>query len=124
MDYYGDFETWLHDVAEEKIFKVQKVRKIWTPEELENKYADEEEYEIVKANATLVEIIPLGGELNNAQDYLLGFRDNWVHTEIIDKEYKSCVKFDNYVDYYKLSEIILTDNTENWKEELKECGIE
>ena len=123
MDYYGDFETWLHDVVEDKVFKVDKLRKIWTPEELENKYVDQDEYETVIDYGTLVEVVPLGGELNNTQDYLLGFKDNWVSIDIVNKEFKSKIESSCYLHYYKLSDILLTDNTENWKENLRDNSI-
>ena len=114
MEYFGDFETWLHDIAEDKMFKVERLRKIWTPEELENKYIDQAEYEAVIDYGSLVEVVPLGGELNNAQDYLLGFKDNWVSTDITNKEFVSQIMSGSEIHYYKLSEITLTDSTEYW----------
>lgn len=124
MDYFGDFETWLHDVAEEKTFEISIIRKIWTPEEMENKYTDEDEYKLFTEYADLVEVIPLGGTLNKAKDYLLGFKVKWIHTEVVDHEYKSEVCYNDDIVYFKLSDIILTDNTVHWKEELKESCIE
>lgn len=113
IDYFGDFETWLHDVAEDKTFRIWRVRKLRTEEEPEKKFIDK--YAIVNQYCDLVEVIPLGGHLNEAKDYLLGFRDKWISDNKIESE--------KLIQYYKLSDIQLNDITEVWKNQLKEYNI-
>ena len=108
MDYFGDFETWLHDVAEDKTFKIVKLRRKRTAEEPDY-------YQIVNQYCDLVEVIPLDGVLNEAKDYLLGFRDKWISDNKIESE--------KIIQYYKLSDIELTDVTEVWKKQLKKYNI-
>ena len=119
MEYYGDFETWAHDVGEDKVFSVQLLKEKFTPEEEANKYTDESIYEEVHEYAIIKEIIPLGEE-GKIYDYLIGFEEVWIDCEVVDGTYQYNVKSFDEIKYYRLSQILLTDVTKRWKRELLE----
>lgn len=100
-----DLETWLLDFNEEKVFKIYRRKTIFTPYEQDKKFSDAEVWECVSESARIVEAI----ELPN-KDTLLGFRDIWY--EDVNDELKLTTS--SFIDYYPLSEIQLTDISEEF----------
>ena len=100
-----DLETWLLDFNEEKVFKIYRRKDVFTPYEQDQKFSDESVWECVSESARVVEAI----ELPN-KDTLLGFRDIWYDDE--HNEWK--LKTPALIDYYPLSEIQLTDISEEF----------
>ena len=96
-----DLETWLLDFNEEKIFRIHRRKTVFTPYEQEKKFSDAEVWECVSESARVVEVI----ELPN-KDTLLGFRDVWYEDENLTTS--------SFIDYYPLSEIQLTDISEEF----------
>ena len=116
-DYFADFETYLHDEGSDRIFKVLRRRKIFTPFEQEKKYVDEDEYTSVYDTCTIESVIAL------PNDFLIGLRDIYVETNTVNHEYISDIVVGQSIDYYLLSDLILKDVTEFWNETLEECGL-
>lgn len=100
-----DLETWLLDFNDEKIFRIHRRKTVFTPYEQEKKFSDAEVWECVSESARVVEAI----ELPN-KDTLLGFRDVWY--EDVKDELKLTTS--SFIDYYPLSEIQLTDISEEF----------
>lgn len=100
-----DLETWLLDFNEEKIFKIYRRKTLFTPYEQAHKFSDEQVWECVSESARIVEAI----ELPN-KDTLLGFRT--VYYEDVNDELKFTMS--TFIDYYPLSEIQLTDISEEF----------
>ena len=105
-----DFETWLHDVGYDRIFRMLKLRRVgdWTPYEIGQKYIDQDQYEDNHYNfIKIVEVIELPDK-----DILIGYK------EIVDYEDLDANKFDNLPIYYKkLSQIELSFFSNDMKKE-------
>lgn len=104
--FYTDLETWLFDFHDEKIFMIERKKSLFTPYEQNEKFVDDSVWETVSESAKIVEAI----ELPN-KDVLLGFRSIWYEdvrdddNSLIDVRLKQS----EFIDYYPLSEIKLTD---------------
>lgn len=86
-----DFETWLHDVGEDRLFRFLVYKRSYTPYEQAERFIDQTEFEdIMFSFGRIEEAIDLGG------DWLLGIR----------QEFDGDVS--ETVEYYKLSEIRLS----------------
>lgn len=94
-DSFGDIYTWLHDVAENRVFRFWVFRRIFTPYEQEQKFSDESQYEDNSCKLGYIR------ELINLEngDYLIGF-------ELVINEYGE-VEDTTSLEYYKFSEIRL-----------------
>lgn len=94
-DSFGDIYTWLHDVAENRVFRFWVYRRMFTPYEKEQKFSDESQYEDNSCKLGYIR------ELINLEngDYLIGF-------ELVVNEYGE-VEDATSLEYYKLSEIRL-----------------
>lgn len=106
-----DLDTWLLDFNEEKVFMIHRRKTIFTPYEQEKKFLDEEIWECVSESARVVEAI----ELPN-KDTLLGFRDIW-YEDVRDENnclIETRLTKSSFIDYYPLSEIQLTDISEEF----------
>lgn len=102
-----DFETWLHDVGRDRIFRMFEFRRIgdWTPEEIEKKWSDQSQY--VEDESIFVKIreaieLP-DGEILLGLQYIYDWSD-------LDME--DCV-----INYRKLSQIELSYFPNDMKEE-------
>lgn len=106
-----DLETWLLDFNEEKIFRIYRRKDVFTPYEQEKKFMDETVWECVSESAKIVEAI----ELPN-KDTLLGFRNIWNEDVRDDNNTLIDTKLvqSSFIDYYPLSEIQLTDISEEF----------
>lgn len=106
-----DFDTWLLDFHDEKIFSVYRRKTIFTPYEQDKKFSDETVWEQVTNAAKIVEAIILP---NN--DVMLGFRDVW-YDDVRDDDGNQInmpIEENSFIDYYPLSEIKLTDISEEF----------
>lgn len=98
---WGDIYTWLHDEAEDRVFRLWVFKKMFTPYEQEQKFIDESIFEDVHCKLVRIkELIELADG-----DYLIGFQET-------DRD-------DLYIEYYKLSEIRL-DYCQSDKERLED----
>ena len=89
-----DFETWLHDVGGDRLFRFLVYKRSYTPYEQKNCFIDQTEFDDISYNfGRIEEAVDLGS------DWLLGIR----------QEYDGDVS--EMVEYYKLSEIRLS-----WRE--------
>lgn len=99
-------------ILHQRIYSVFKRKTIFTPEEVSNKYIDQEtsEYlgDYLMSSAT---ILP-----NN--DVLIGFRSTYIDVEIVDHEYHNSQVISKRIEYYKLSEIDIADITVQFNKEL------
>ena len=88
-DSWGDIHTWLHDVGEDRVFRLWVFKKMFTPYEQDEKFLDESVYVDDTCKFVMIkELIELPDG-----DLLIGFQDT---------------DNDNlYLEYYKLSEIRL-----------------
>lgn len=68
---YADMETWLHDFADERVVRVWKYKKSFTPLEQEKKYIDQSPYEEDVAKYCWLEEVV---ELDNGR-VMFGFKD-------------------------------------------------
>lgn len=106
-----DLETWLLDFNEEKVFKIYRRKDVFTPYEQDQKFSEESIWECVSESARVVEAI----ELPN-KDTLLGFRNIWYEdirdddNSLVDERLVTST----FIDYYPLSEIQLTDISEEF----------
>lgn len=86
---WGDIHIWLSDEAEDRVFRLWVFKRMFTPYEQEEKFTDESVYEDDTCKFVMIkEIIELADG-----DYLIGFQD-------ADRD-------DEYLEYFKLSEIRL-----------------
>ena len=98
---WEDIHTWLSDEAEDRVFRMWVFKRMFTPYEQEEKFTDESVYEDTTCKFVMIkELI----ELANG-DYLIGFQDT-------DRD-------DEYLEYFKLSEIRLDYRPED-KERLED----
>lgn len=68
---WTDLDTWMHDNSDERIFRVWRYKKVFTPLEQEKKYIDQSCYESDIAQFMwLDEVIEMGGGR-----FMFGFRD-------------------------------------------------
>lgn len=89
-DFFGDFETWLHDVGEDRVFRVNVYKRMFTPYEQAKQFTDETEFvDTYSKPVRIKEVIPLGNG-----DFYIGFVSAYAECKDIE--------------YYKLSEIRLT----------------
>lgn len=101
-----DLETWLHDIGEDRIFRILEYRKPgqYTPYEMENKFVDESLYiENIYKHVIIEEVIELPDK-----DLLIGFKeveDILDYNEYGEEEKE--IKIRNAIEYLKLSEIRL-----------------
>lgn len=97
-----DFETWLHDVGYNRVFRMLKLRRVgdWTPYEMEQKFIDESQYESgYYSFVKIIEAIELPDK-----DILIGYKEILEDTyEIDDEDWKKCP-----IHYKKLSQIELS----------------
>jgi len=104
--YYGDFETFMHDDGDGRIFRMLVYKKIFTPLEQEKKYIDQGVYtDICYQDVVVKEVIPLG---DNSEDLLIGFQYLYDYDDYGADEYD--------VHYHKLSDIELLYSPLNEKE--------
>ena len=107
MDIYGDLETFMHDVGEDRIFQLLIYKKVYTPYEQEQKFRDESVYtDNSYQDIKIKEVIPLDG------DILLGVQPLFDY-EDLDSE-------NPRIEYHKLSDIELSYNPATEKEYLYE----
>jgi len=116
MNYFDNMPEFL-EKNKSNVYSLQVIKKVFTPYEQNEKFSDEDIYETVFDTCVIDTVINLGN------DYLIGFRLTYINTDIIDDEYKSEIIIDSDISYYKLSEILLTDITLQWLNDLKECGL-
>lgn len=100
---YGDWETFMHDVGEDRIFRMLQYKKIFTPAEIEHKYIDQSIYtDNTYQDVTIEEWIVLEEDILLGLAYLYDYDD-----------------FENdnpTIHYHKLSDIELTYDPELDKE--------
>lgn len=98
MDFYGDFDTFIHDIGEDRIFQMLVFKKIFTPYEQDRKFINESKYTSDSyRDIKIREIIML------PNDILLGIQELYDDYEELEEE--------NYtIEYYKLSDIELSYN--------------
>lgn len=114
-----DFNEWASKELKKTVFCVRLRKDNYTPLEVEQKYMDEDHYTLVHEYAKVEKII----ELPSGTDCLIGFREMWIHTDIIYKEYHSYIQKSDKVCYYRLSQILFDDVTKTWKEECRTEGV-
>lgn len=100
-----DLETWLLDTGQERIFRLWKYKRMFTPYEQEKQFCDESQYESSQASFIIIkEVIELPDK-----DVLIGYQELFQYSDL---------EIDNpYIYYVKLSEIVLNYNPEDMKEE-------
>lgn len=99
-------------IFRKRIYSVFKRKTIFTPEEVSNKYVDQETSEYLGDYLMYLAItLP-----NN--DVLIGFRSTYIDVEIVDHEYHNFQVISKRIEYYKLSEIDITDITVQFNKEL------
>lgn len=104
-DVMTDFETWLHDNGD-RIYRYWIYKRMFTPEEMDKKWSDQSCYE---NDECFYGIIREAIELPDG-DILLGFVDpEAVGTDV-----------ENYINYYKLSQIDLVFDPTDAKEFLED----
>ena len=99
-----DFETWLLDESDTRIFRYLIYKKIYTPHEQDKKYIDESEYEN-GGHYTLAKIEE-AIDLNNG-NWMLGMREVYEDGSV-----------SKHLEYVKLDEIRLMSFDEDQKIEL------
>lgn len=100
-----DWETFIHDYNDEKIFKVSRYKKIYTPFEQEKKYIDEITMDYLgdyMLNSSI--------ELPN-KELLVGMIRVYVDEKTIDGKIVETLKIGDKVDYFHLKDIELSDIT-------------
>ena len=105
MEFMTDWETFMLDFADEKIFRVSQVKKVFTPYEQEQKFTDEQHTETLGDYRIASSI-----ELPN-KELLVGLRPVYVNEEIIDKEFVETLELGENIEYYALKDILLVDIT-------------
>lgn len=97
-----------------KVFAVYKTKKIFTPEEIENKYCDQEtEENLGEYCISSMVVLP-------DNDVLIGFTSTYVDTQIIDHVWQTTQITSDKIEYYKLSDIHIVDITIDFYKELEE----
>jgi hypothetical protein len=97
MDMYGDFETFMHDVGEDRICQMLVFKKMFTPYEQEQKFRDESVYvNDCYDDVKIREVVQL------QDDLLIGVQFITDTDDLDDDNYR--------IQYYKLSDIELAYN--------------
>ena len=104
MDYHGDFQTFMHDVGEDRIFQMLVFKKMFTPYEQDKKFKDETVYTDRMQDIKIREVIQL------ENDIMLGVQ---IICDIDDLDEEN-----RRLEYYLLSEIRLGYNPAVEKEYL------
>lgn len=107
-NYAKDFKEW----AKDKYFIISELKAMFTPYEQAEKFEDEQLYEQVTDGCFIVDAIQISDN-----DMLIGIKDYW---EQVDKKTRTYfLEISSRIQYYKLSQISLTDITST---ESKEYG--
>lgn len=92
---YGDFETFMHDVGEDRVFRMLEYKKIFTPYEQDKKFIDQSVYtDTCYQDVTIEEWTVLEEDILLGLAYLYDYEDFENNNPIIH--------------YHKLSDIELT----------------
>lgn len=105
IDFWTDWETFLHDFGDDLIFRVHKHKKIFTPYEQDRKFCDENLTENMGDFKIACSV-----ELPN-KELLVGMRKVCVDEELVDGEYVETLSLGENVEYFMLKDISLTDVT-------------
>ena len=105
MEFMTDWETFMLDFSDEKILRVYRHKKVFTPHEQDKKYIDErimDEIGDYRLNSSI--------ELPNG-DLLVGMRPVYVNEEIIDHQFVETLEIGDRIDYFHLKDIEFSDVT-------------
>lgn len=100
-----DWETFMLDFHDEKILRVYRYKKVFTPHEQDKKYIDErimDEIGDYVLNSSI--------ELPNG-DLLVGMKRVYVNEEIIDHQFVETLEVSDRIDYFHLKDIEFSDIT-------------
>ena len=114
MENYNEGLAWQY--MQGKIFRVSKLKEMFTPLEQSEKYDDETIYDELYEYAKLEVVLPLPV----MKDYWLGFRGIYIDIDIVNKEYVYKEQQYNNIEYVLLSKVRLLDVSEQWEIE-KSC---
>ena len=105
MEFMTDWETFMLDFHDEKILRVYRYKKVFTPHEQDKKYIDErimDEIGDYMLNSSI--------ELPNG-DLLVGMKRVYVNEEIIDHQFVETLEVSDRIDYFHLKDIEFSDIT-------------
>lgn len=105
MEFMTDWETFMLDFHDEKILRVYRYKKVFTPHEQDKKYIDErimDEIGDYVLNSSI--------ELPNG-DLLVGMKRVYVNEEIIDHQFVETLEVSDRIDYFHLKDIEFSDIT-------------
>lgn len=116
MILYGDLETFFHDEADKKVFRVKS-------KQSELSASSINENNSLLNFCQIVEVITLDNS-----DYMIGFRGLCIKygykDETKDKTVVKLECFDNDIHYYNFSDICLSDVTVDWDNLCKREKVE
>lgn len=116
MNYFNNFSDFL-EKNKTNVFSLRALKKNFTPYEQDQKFTDESCYELVFENCVIDTVV------NLSNDYLIGFRNTYIDSDIVDNEYTYNIIISEDILYFKLSDILLRDVTLDWLNQLEECGL-
>lgn len=105
MEFMTDWETFMQDYNDEKIFRICRHKKVFTPFEQEKKYIDETTMDYLgdyMLNSSI--------ELPN-KELLVGMMRVYVDEQTVDGKIVETLKIGDKIDYFHLKDIELSDIT-------------
>lgn len=105
MEFMTDWETFMLDFHDEKILRVYRYKKVFTPHEQAKQYIDErimDEIGDYMLNSSI--------ELPNG-DLIVGMKRVYVNEEIIDHQFVETLEISDRIDYFHLKDIEFSDVT-------------
>lgn len=105
MEFMTDWETFMLDFHDEKILRVYRHKKVFTPHEQAKQYIDERIMDEVGDYMLNSSIELPNGEL------LVGMKRVYVNEEIIDHQFIETLELSDKIDYFHLKDIEFSDVT-------------
>ena len=105
MEFMTDWETFMLDFSDEKILRVYRHKKVFTPHEQAKQYIDERIMDEVGDYMLNSSIELPNGEL------LVGMKRVYVNEEIVDHQFIETLELSDRIDYFHLKDIEFSDVT-------------
>ena len=105
MEFMTDWETFMLDFHDEKILRVYRHKKVFTPHEQAKQYIDERIMDEVGDYMLNSSIELPNGEL------LVGMKRVYVNEEIVDHQFIETLELSDRIDYFHLKDIEFSDVT-------------
>ncbi len=100
-----NIDEWLRDVTNNKVFKIEKIIRIFTPYETDGKFIDQERYEDL-GTYKIIEAIELP-----TQEVFLGVKSCFMDCKVINHEYVYSEVVNSNIEYFNLNDINIVDVT-------------